>query len=77
MLIEKYGGWYSDLDVVFMRDPTGWHNIITGDHDHVIGDGNVIGQNLNNAVFHFHKGHPYMKLCVEQFATTFDPMVNI
>ncbi|TRY70695.1 hypothetical protein TCAL_16354 [Tigriopus californicus] len=43
----------------------------------VVGDGSVIGENLNNAVFHFDKGHPYLELCLEQFAINFDPMVRL
>ncbi|XP_059092020.1 lactosylceramide 4-alpha-galactosyltransferase-like [Tigriopus californicus] len=77
LLIRKYGGWYADLDVVFMQDPSSWQNIITGDHHRVVGDGSVIGENLNNAVFHFDKGHPYLELCLEQFAINFDPMVRL
>ncbi|XP_059090953.1 uncharacterized protein LOC131886592 [Tigriopus californicus] len=77
LLIQKYGGWYSDLDVVFMKDTSHLRNVITGDHNQLDGEGDVIGQTVNNAVFHFDKGHPFINLCVEKFAHTFDPSVRL
>ncbi|TRY71083.1 hypothetical protein TCAL_04271, partial [Tigriopus californicus] len=74
---QKYGGWYSDLDVVFMKDTSHLRNVITGDHNQLDGEGDVIGQTVNNAVFHFDKGHPFINLCVEKFAHTFDPSVRL
>lgn len=76
LLIRKYGGWYSDLDVVFMKDTSHLRNVITGDHNQISGDGAVIGKTVNNAVFHFDQGHPFIELCVEKFAQIFDPLVG-
>lgn len=77
LLIRKYGGWYSDLDVVFMKDTSHLRNVITGDHNQISGDGAVIGKTVNNAVFHFDQGHPFIELCVEKFAQIFDPLVRL
>eukprot|EP00095_Tigriopus_kingsejongensis_P006182 maker-scaffold191_size271209-snap-gene-1.30 protein:Tk06182 transcript:maker-scaffold191_size271209-snap-gene-1.30-mRNA-1 annotation:"lactosylceramide 4-alpha-" len=76
VLIYKHGGWYSDLDVVFMKDIRGLSNIITGDHHPRAEDYASIGGALNNAIFHFDRKHPFVQACLEDFASNFNPEVS-
>ena len=76
ILVYKYGGWYSDVDVVFLRPLRGLSNVISGDH---VSKENTatVGSALNNAVFHFDAGHPYLKHCLDLFKRSYDPAVRL
>ena len=67
--------------MVFMRPITHLRNTITGDEKRVIGrmgsaDHKDRLGHLNNAIFHFEKGHPYVRKCLEEFANNYDPQVS-
>jgi lactosylceramide 4-alpha-galactosyltransferase len=72
LLVHNYGGWYSDVDIVFMRSLRNLRNVISGDH--VTRDNtHTIGKALNNAIYHFDAGHEYIANCLRDFAAAFDP----
>lgn len=77
LLILEHGGWYSDLDMVFLREVSGLRNVISGDHrttaETAADPGGSVGAALNNAAFHFDRGHPYVAACVRAFAALYNP----
>ena len=70
-LVYQLGGWYSDLDVVHLRPLSQLpHNSVSGDHrvrsEVFAGDyDGAVGNKLNNAIFHFERGHPYLGVCIK------------
>lgn len=77
VLIYKYGGWYGDIDLVFVNDLSSISNAISGDHlsfDDIRANGlNSVGGMVNNAVYTFDRHHPFIKLCLDSYPSFFDP----
>jgi mannosyltransferase OCH1-like enzyme len=72
ILIHRFGGWYSDIDMVFLRplDPS-LRNVISGDHVEHTGMAEkpyLIGTQVNNAIFNFDRGHKFLQICLHLFA---------
>ena len=74
VLIEKIGGWYSDLDMLYLKPIDEFKNVLGGDnyYEEKLKDKNYLGQKLSNAIFHFDKGHPFIKKSLEYFPTVFN-----
>ena len=71
-LIYRFGGWYSDLDVIFLRQ-------LTTKHDDKVALKNVIGfdkvsgtrNKINNGIFHNEAGHIFLETAIKIFNSTF------
>eukprot|EP00094_Tigriopus_californicus_P007157 TCALIF_06890-PA protein Name:"Similar to uvssa UV-stimulated scaffold protein A (Danio rerio)" AED:0.18 eAED:0.18 QI:313/0.75/0.2/1/1/1/5/0/946 len=75
VLIEKFGGWYSDLDIIFLDKVHDMENVIGSDQLSRVQqqrDPNALGDVVSNAIFHFEAGHPIIKLAVQAFSRSFD-----
>ena len=73
-LIYKFGGWYSDLDVVFLKSISSLKNVI-GSDEYIEKENHppdYLGGKVTNAIFHTDKGHPFMKMCMKHFPKVFD-----
>ena len=70
-LIYRYGGWYSDIDVIFLR------NLISKDDvnplKNIIGFDQMSGtkNRVNNGIFHNEAGHIFLETAIEIFNNTF------
>ena len=72
VLIEKLGGWYSDLDMLFLKPIDEFKNALGGDNfDEKNKDPNYLGEKLSNAIFHFEKGHPFIQKSLKYFPKIF------
>ena len=72
VLIEKLGGWYSDLDMLFLKPIDKFKNALGGDDfDEKNQDPNYLGEKLSNAIFHFEKGHPFIQKSLKYFPKIF------
>ena len=76
ILIFKYGGWYSDLDMVIIKPLTELQNVLSCDEfpdieNHLLSQ-DFLGKKVSNAIFHFEKEHSFLKKCIENFASLFD-----
>lgn len=81
VLIQHYGGYYSDLDMIFLRplvntDGEMLQNFVVGNaiHNHLdhsiaseVNGGNLI----NNAIFHNDAGHLFLKKVIDIFPVYF------
>lgn len=75
VLIEKYGGWYADLDIIFLDNLHGMKNVIGSDQlsrEQQLRNPNSLGDVVSNAIFHFEAGHPVVSLAVQAFTKSFD-----
>ena len=73
-LIDKLGGWYCDLDIVFLQGLQGLTNAVAADEfdpDLLEQDPQHLGTSIANGMFHFEKGHPFLKKCMDIFASNF------
>ena len=61
LTVYKFGGYYFDLDVVHIRPVDSYQNFVAAE-DRV---------KVASAVFHFDRGHPLMRLVVEEFHTNY------
>ena len=59
LTLFKFGGYYFDLDVIQIRPVESYRNFIATE-DRV---------KVANAVFHFDRGHPLLRLAIEEFHT--------
>ena len=74
-LIHQYGGWYSDLDMVFLQPINHLKNVLGSDsyHDHELDrNPDFLGTKVSNAIFQFEKHHPFLQKCLDQFPQVFD-----
>ena len=74
-LIHKYGGWYSDLDMVFLKPINHLTNVLASDafHFHELDQNpDFLGTKVSNAIFHFDTHHPFLQKCMSRFAKVFD-----
>ena len=74
VLIEKLGGWYSDLDMLFLKPIEQFKNALGGDNfneKQADEDPNYLGEKLSNAIFHFEKGHPFIQKSLKYFPKIF------
>ena len=81
ILVHRYGGWYSDLDMVFLRplvskggEPL--HNVAACDSvDYHLYDDPAskfnFGIGISNAIFHNDAGHIFLKTAIQLFASVF------
>ena len=75
VLIEKLGGWYSDLDMLFLKPIDEFKNALGGDNFNeklADEDPNYLGEKLSNAIFHFEKGHSFIQKSLKYFPTIFN-----
>ena len=85
ILIYRFGGWYSDLDVVFLRplldeNKEPLKNVVASDSlSYDLYDDpkykNNYGESVANGFFHNDKGHVFLENAIQLFATTFNPEV--
>ena len=76
-LINKLGGWYSDLDMVYLKPVDEFKNVLGGDNydeKQIERDpeNNYLGEKLSNAIFHFEKGHPFIQNSLDYFPMVFN-----
>ena len=71
-LIYKYGGWYSDLDMVFLKSIKNLRNVLGSDYYNLpeFEDPDFLGRQVSNAIFHFDKGHLFLDNCLKLFSKT-------
>ena len=58
-LINRFGGWYSDLDMTIIRQLSQYRNVIASDNvmeDDFLLNKNNYGDKVSNAIFHFDAG---------------------
>ena len=60
LLVHKYGGWYSDLDVLFLKPLNELENVIGCDDVSIKQSGKVTGRNIANGFFHFTASHLFL-----------------
>ena len=75
-LIHKYGGWYSDLDMVFLKPINHLRNVLGSDSFQIHElkrNPDYLGTKVSNAIFQFDtQHHPFLKKCLDKFAQVFD-----
>jgi len=78
VLVHKFGGFYSDLDRVFIKSPENLTNSVSTDLVPYASmkTTKTFGQKLSNSFFHFDSGHPFLKMAIEEFSTAFDPGIG-
>lgn len=59
----KYGGWYTDFDMVFLRSAHCWHNAIAQESKSY----------LNNALSHFDAFHPFLYVAMRTLVSMYSP----
>ena len=80
--MHRYGGWYSDLDMVFLRpikeskDGNPLHNVAASDGVHFSSYDNTSekhnwGPSISNAIFHNDAGHIFLETAIRLFNSTF------
>ena len=67
-LIFKYGGFYSDLDAITIRDLSNFHNVIGATKINARHD---TFAHLNNGVFHFEAKHQILLQTMKMFTRVF------
>ena len=81
ILIYKFGGWYSDLDMIFTKNLPKDQNVIASD-SHRMGARTMntpdynhddYGDRVSNAIFHNEKGHKFLSKAIELFQEEFVP----
>jgi len=79
LLVERYGGFYADLDFVIIKSLKGLKNVIASDQvtKEEYDDNNhlKIGDTVTNAIFHFSKGATILQLALENFNNVFQSNV--
>ena len=82
ILVHRYGGWYSDLDMVFLRpldrtlegkaliNVAASDNVNYMDYDDPIGKHNW-GDSISNAIFHNEAGHIFLQTAIKYFKDMF------
>ena len=75
-LIYKYGGWYSDLDMVFIRPINHLKNVLGSDYFHQSEISEMkngyLGKQVSNAIFHFDAKSKFMESCLNLFPKVFN-----
>ncbi len=78
-LLYHYGGWFSDLDVVFLRPLSSLpHNCLSSGQirkQKLFGSSynGTIGRLVNGAIFHFDRGHVYLTETMAAINATYSP----
>lgn len=79
LLIEKYGGFYSDSDFVILKSLVGLENVIASDQvneEKYSPNGQLlVGDTVTNAMFHFSKGAKILKMSLQNFNNMFKSQV--
>jgi lactosylceramide 4-alpha-galactosyltransferase len=65
-VLDKYGGWYFDTDVILMRRLDGLQNVIGLEDDH----------NINGAVIHTTCSSSFASVALKAFFKVYDPKKN-
>lgn len=77
LLLYRYGGFYSDTDMIILRDLTNLHNVVASDQVTEImytEDGHrIVGNKISNAMLHMDKGQNLVKCCMDNFKQAFTP----
>lgn len=78
ILVFQYGGFYSDLDRVFIKSPQNLTNSVSSDliPQQSMETTKTFGQKLSNSFFHFTAGHPFLEQVIQEFSSSFDPGLN-
>ena len=74
-MIYKVGGWYADLDMVFLKSLKDLKNTLASDNferKHILDNPDHLGGQLCNAIFHFDKHHLFLEKCMAAFPKIFD-----
>ena len=82
MLVHRFGGWYSDLDMIFLRpfqNTKGGQplqNVAASDDVHFFNYDKPDqkynwGKDISNAIFHNEAGHIFLETAIKVFNTTF------
>jgi lactosylceramide 4-alpha-galactosyltransferase len=61
LTVYKFGGYYFDLDVIFVRPVTSYRNFVAA----------VDREIVNNNVIHADAKHPFIELAIDDFVTNF------
>ena len=75
VLIYKYGGWYSDTDMVFLKSIKEFKNVAAADdydERELKRDPTYIGKSVSNAIFHFDKQHVFLNVSLQLFPHIFN-----
>lgn len=67
LTLKKYGGYYFDLDIIFVRPVTYYRNFIVAES----------GGGLCNNAIHADHGHPVVQLAVKDFAINYRCSIHI
>jgi len=75
LVIARYGGFYSDTDVVFIKSVAELRNVIASDQEveeRRNSEGHlIVGDTVTNALFHFSRGNPIVEMALERFTSTY------
>jgi len=79
LLIDRYGGFYADLDFVIIRSLRGLQNVIASDQitrEEFTDENHLkVGDTVTNAMFHFSKGAPILTIALQNFNNAFQSHV--
>jgi len=79
LLIERYGGFYADLDFVILKSLRDLHNVIASDQitkEEFTNENHLkVGDTVTNAMFHFTKGAPILRIALQNFNKAFQSHV--
>ncbi|XP_057368458.1 lactosylceramide 4-alpha-galactosyltransferase-like [Daphnia carinata] len=65
LTLQKYGGYYFDLDIISVRPVTFYRNFVA------VQD----ATSLNNDVIHADKEHPFIEMAIQDFIVNFNPEI--
>ena len=74
-MVHKFGGWYADLDIVFLSPIAHLKNVITTDQKtlkKLQESPSDWGHLVSNAIFHFDRGHPLLERSLRGFSNSFN-----
>ena len=79
-LLNRYGGWYSDLDTIFLRPLTALKNVIgSADLPMNLYDDprSIFGRTVSSAILHLTPNHMYSTLGLELFSAVLSQNRNL
>jgi len=75
LVVARYGGFYSDTDVVFLRNVATLRNVIASDQEveeRRNSDGKlIVGDTVTNALFHFSRQAPILEMALDKFTANY------
>ena len=73
VLLFRYGGWYSDMDVVFLRSLTKIKNVLTAPKPQWGRSDFDYGGHLTGAILNVERGHKFLQTALRLFPQLFRP----